>query len=122
MERNPCLLPAPGPSDTSGAGEQPCPTSSPRASPRAAGARGYAASQGQPPRQREAPAPAQRGTDLQVTFTLVTALAAYPLPVQPPAAVTPPGSRGNLRRGGAFHTDAAVTCGIAWLRAQGLKK
>lgn len=63
----------------------------PRASPHATGARarGYAASQGQALRQQEALALAQQGTDVQVAFTLITVLAAYPLPVQPPDAVPP---------------------------------
>lgn len=38
---------------------------------------GYTTSQGQPPHQRGAPMPVQRGADVQVTFTLITAPAAY---------------------------------------------
>lgn len=51
----------------------------PRAGPRAMGiqAWGYTTSQGQPPHQRGAPMPVQRGADVQVTFTLITAPAAY---------------------------------------------
>lgn len=86
----------------------------PRAGPCATGiqAWGYTTSQGQPPHQREAPTPVQRGADVQVAFTLITAPAVYPPLVQPPDAVPPQQLKKPLPRWSLSHSHAAACrCG-----------